>query len=98
MYQRQVKFKAFIGVDKSLPKGTFLAGRHVMTCCAEDVQFAGLLCVWKKAGALTTGMWATVTAQIKIEHNKAYKGEGPVLYVTDFSLAKAPEEEFVTFS
>ena len=69
-----------------------------MTCCAEDVQFAGALCVWKKAGALTTGMWAIVTAQIKIENNKVYKGEGPVLYVTDFRLAEAPEEEVVTFS
>ena len=95
---KTVKFKAFIGVDKSLPKETFLAGRHVMTCCAEDVQFAGALCVWKKAGALTTGMWAIVTAQIKIENNKLYKGEGPVLYVTDFRLAEAPEEEVVTFS
>ena len=71
-YGKTLKFKAFIGVDKSLPKGTFLAGRHVMTCCAEDVQFAGLLCVWKKAGALTTGLCATVTAQIQIDQKKSY--------------------------
>ena len=95
---KTVRFKCRALKRKKIPAGCFIVGRHVMTCCAEDVQFAGLLCVWKKAGALTTGMWATVTAQIKIEHNKAYKGEGPVLYVTDFSLAKAPEEELVTFS
>ncbi len=57
-------------------------------CSLRDCSAFG-----RRRGALTTGMWATVTAQIKIEHNKAYKGEGPVLYVTDFSLAKAPKKK-----
>lgn len=95
---KTVKFKAFLGVDEQMPKGTFVAGRHVMTCCADDVRFAGVLCIWKKANTIMTGSWAVVTAKIAVEKNKAYQGEGPVLYVSDFRFTEAPEEKLVTFS
>lgn len=95
---KRVKFKAFLGNDKSLPKDAFLAGRHVMACCAEDIQFAGLLCYWKKAQTVATGTWAVIEADISMEKNKVYKAEGPVLRVTDLEFCSAPEEEVVTYS
>ncbi|MFR3344876.1 MAG: hypothetical protein ACLTS6_13175 [Anaerobutyricum sp.] len=28
-----------------MPKGTFVPGRHAMTCCADDIQFIGYLAI-----------------------------------------------------
>lgn len=37
-----VKGRSVIGGE--LPENFFIFGRHVMTCCVEDIQFAGLVC------------------------------------------------------
>ena len=46
---KTVKFKCRALKRGKLPKGCFVVGRHVMTCCVEDIQFAGLVCQWDKA-------------------------------------------------
>ena len=38
-----VRFKCRYLKRKKVPAGNFIVGRHVMTCCAEDIQFAGLI-------------------------------------------------------
>lgn len=95
---KRVKFKAFLGNDKSLPKESFLAGRHVMACCADDIQFAGVLCYWKKAAIVETGSWGIIEADVSIEKNKVYKAEGPVLKILSLEFCEAPEEQVVTYS
>ena len=58
---KTVKFKGIIARDKKLGDSTFVAGRHVMTCCAEDVQYAGLIaecetpCMSLKTGGIGKG-------------------------------------------
>ena len=42
--------------------------------------------------------WVTVTAQIRVEERKQYKGLGPVLYAMSIEPASEPEEEVVTFN
>lgn len=95
---KTVRFKGFLGHDPSLPRDTFVAGRHVMACCAEDVQYAGILCVWKKAKDVENASWGIVEAKIKIEKNKVYSGPGPVLYVNSVTPAAEPEQVVVTFT
>ena len=77
----------------------FLIGRHVMTCCTEDIQFAGLVCCWDKDKINTLGkdQWVTVTATIHRKFHPAYGGKGPVLTATDVIAAKAPEPQVATF-
>ena len=41
---KTVRFKAKTLKRKRLPPKTFVIGRHVMTCCVEDIQFAALVC------------------------------------------------------
>ena len=41
---KTVRFRCRALQRKKLPPHTFVAGRHVMTCCVEDIQFAGLVC------------------------------------------------------
>lgn len=95
---KHVRFKAFLGNDSSLPKNSFLAGRHVMACCADDVQFAGLLCYWMKSNTVSTGNWAVVEGKISVERTKVYQGPGPVIYVEKFDFCDEPEEKIVSFT
>lgn len=95
---KTVKFKAIIAKDKKLGDSTFVAGRHVMTCCAEDVQYAGLVSECETPClSLKTGDWIMVTATVSVEKHKAYKGVGPVLRVKEYAATTEPAEKVVTF-
>ncbi|MCQ2558691.1 MAG: GTPase [Oscillospiraceae bacterium] len=86
---------------KKLPANTFVAGRHVMTCCADDIQFAGLVCQWEKgnekAAAIADSSWIRLTASIHFKFNKAYGKKGPVLTYIDSVNCAAPAQEVATF-
>ena len=92
-----VKFKALVANDPRLPKNSTVLGRHVMTCCADDIQYAGAIAILPDGKALKTREWVTVTAEIKIEKNKLYRDKGPVLYVKSTEFAVPPKQEVATF-
>lgn len=94
---KTLKFKGLVAADGKLPKDTFVIGRHIMTCCADDIQYGGLIAVWDGASGLKTRDWITVTATLEFEYNKGYRGKGPVLHVVSAEPAQAPEEQVVTF-
>ena len=85
-----------------LPKGCFVPGRHAMTCCADDIQFIGYLCHTNHAKSSTikslkNKMWVNLTAEVRIEYNKEYGEEGPVLCAKRVEAAEPPVDELVYF-
>ena len=94
---KKVKFKGLMAKNSRAGELTMLGGRHVMTCCADDIQYCGLACVFKKKPALATGDWAIIEGTVKIEKNSLYKTAGPVVYVDSYSLTSAPRQEVATF-
>ncbi len=92
-----VKFKGLSAKDKKMEPNEFVTGRHVMTCCADDIQYAGLMCKCSSNCIVKTGDWLNITAEIVIEYNKAYRSKGPVLKVSEYSLTSEPQEKIVTF-
>lgn len=92
-----VKFKGIIANDPRLPANSTVIGRHVMTCCVDDIQYSGMICVFKEAKKLKTRDWITVKGTVKIEANKLYRGKGPVLYVEETEFAVQPKQEVATF-
>ena len=90
-----VKLRAL--TRKKLPAGTFIVGRHIMTCCVQDTQFAALVCQWDKADTVTNDSWMTLTAQIHFKFNRAYGKKGPVLTYISAQSADAPENPVATF-
>ena len=90
---KTIKFKGIVARDGA----TVLAGRHVMTCCADDIEYHPLVCVFEKTPNLKTRDWVTLTGKIKVEKHKLYRGEGPVLYVTATEFAVPPAQEVATF-
>ena len=94
---KTVKVKGLVATDPRLPKNAVIIGRHIMTCCADDIQYSGLVCIFKEAPRLKTRDWVTVKGTIKIETNKLYRQAGPVLYVEATEFAVKPQQEVATF-
>ncbi len=92
-----VRFKAITANSSRLPKGTFVVGRQLMTCCVEDIQMAGLACE-KPGKKPEPKQWLTITAKIDIAKSSAYGSKiGPVMHVMSIEPAEAPEQEIATF-
>lgn len=98
---KKVKFKGIVARDPRLGKGSFIVGRHVMTCCADDIQFSGLIALYEtKNGAdvpIANRDWIVAEGEIRIEKHKLYKNKGPVLYVTSYAATSRPTQEVCTF-
>ncbi|MGF6375831.1 G3E family GTPase [Clostridiales Family XIII bacterium PM5-7] len=95
---KSVKVKGRTVVGGGLPDDKFVFGRHLMTCCVEDIQFAGLVCKWtSEAAKLEHGGWYTIFAEIKVEQDPVYGEVGPVLYCTKVEKASEARPEVAQF-
>lgn len=94
---KTVRFSCRALVRKKLPAGSFIVGRHIMTCCVEDIQFAGLVCQWENADSVRDDTWLRLTAKINFKFSRAYGKKGPVLTYVDAEAIDAPEQPVATF-
>lgn len=94
---KTVRFKCRALKRSKMPANTFIVGRHVMTCCVEDIQFAALVCQWDKADSVQDDSWMVLTAKLNFKFNKAYGRKGPVLSYVSHELCEAPEQPVATF-
>ena len=91
----QVKMRALS--RKKVPEGCFITGRHMMTCCVEDIQFAALVCEYPKAKEIKDDSWIMLTAKIHFAFHKAYHNRGPVLSYVNHEYCDAPDPEVASF-
>ena len=94
---KKVRFKAKTLKRKRLPPKTFVIGRHVMTCCVEDIQFAALVCNWDKADTVKDEGWMILTAKVNFKFSMAYGRKGPVLTYLSHEECEPPAEAVATF-
>ncbi len=94
---KTVRFKCRALVRKKLPSGSFVVGRHVMTCCVEDIQFAALVCQWDKADTVKDDTWMILTAKINFKFHRAYSKKGPVLSYISSESCPEPKQAVATF-
>ena len=94
---KTVTFKGQVVVDRSITANCFIVGRPLMTCCVDDIRFAGLVCEWKGAATLSSRDWVTVTATISVRKHECYGRIGPVLQGISVEMAEAPLEEVASF-
>lgn len=92
-----LKFKGIAGREKQLGDKAFIFGRHVMTCCEEDISFRGLICKTKEKAEIKNREWAVITAKLVIAEHKVYGGEGPILIVQKIEKAEKPDPEVASF-
>ena len=94
---KTVRFKGIVATDNSLPKSHYAIGRHIMTCCADDIAYRGVVAKGMGSLNLKTRDWVTVEGKLSVEYSKLYRAEGPVITVEKIERAEKPQEEVATF-
>ena len=94
---KTVRFKCRALVRKKMPPHSFIVGRHVMTCCVQDIQFAALVCQWDKAETIQDDTWIMLTAKLNFKFHRAYSKKGPVLTYIESEPCEQPEQPVATF-
>lgn len=84
--------------DGKLKRGVIVPGRFAMTCCVEDITFLGMMCKTGMENTPEHRSWIDLTARIKVEYAREYKGKGPILYPIEMKPAEKPQDELVYFS
>lgn len=94
---KTVKFKGISATDPRFPDKTCALGRHIMTCCADDIQYCGLVSKVKDISIVENACWYIVTAEIDIRFSRLYGKKGPVFNVKELIKSTPPEEQVATF-
>lgn len=94
---KTVRYKGLCANNMRMPKDTFLAGRHIMTCCEADIAYCPLVCKWDRAKSVRHKSWGIVEGTIHEKFSNIYGKKGPVLTVHSFEPAEQPSEPVATF-
>lgn len=94
---KTVCFKGQVVIDGSIPKNCFIVGRPMMTCCADDIRFAGLVCEWGSVSSLSSRDWVEITAKISVRKHECYGRIGPVLSGINVQKTEPLEQEVASF-
>ena len=94
---KKVKFRGICAYDSRMSDNTFIAGRHVMTCCIDDVEYSPIVCICKNKHTIKSRDWVMITGTVKVEYCKFYKGKGPVIHIDEIAMTSAPSQELATF-
>ena len=94
---KTVKFKGLIARDRKIPDDELAIGRHIMTCCVEDIQYGGVVCKLKNAPDYKTHDWAIIKGKINLEKNKLYRSIGPVITIEEIERCEPLEDSVATF-
>ena len=99
---KEIHMKAIVCKPPEFPKGLIIPGRCAMTCCADDIQFLGIMCKMEHVKSSTMKSvknrdWIMLTAKIVCEYNEEYEGKGPVLYAERIEKAEKPEDDLIYF-
>ena len=99
MESYDTKKVTFIGQATKNPKlkaDEFVIGRQIMTCCADDITYSGLLC--ENGGKnVKKGEWYRINAYISVKNCPLYGKVGPVLVGVKAEPCDPPAEIVTTF-
>ena len=96
-YGKTLHFKGRSLLGGGLGDDEFVIGRHIMTCCVEDIQFGGLVAKYPESQSLEHGGWVDMVAEVRREYSKMYESVGPVFHVISVEKCEPLEEEVATF-
>lgn len=92
-----VKYLGMVANQPEMPKNYIAVGRHIMTCCADDIAYNGLACKMSDTTSYKTYDWVEIVGKLKIEECPLYNGKGPVIYPLSITPADEPEEAVATY-
>ena len=94
---KTVKMNLLVATRGRMPKDTFVAGRQMIMCCANDVQFAAFAFRYDKIGELKHAQWYRIRATIEVRFSAVYGKKGPVFKVDSIAPTQEPKEPVATF-
>lgn len=94
---KTVEMNLLVATKGRMPKETFVAGRQLMQCCANDVQFAAFAFRYPKVSELQHAQWYRIQASIEVRFSPVYGKKGPVFNVKSIRPASEPEEPIAAF-
>lgn len=89
---KTVAFKGLIARDNKMKPNELAIGRHIMTCCVDDIQYGGLVAIYEKASFYKTHDWACVKGTIRLGKNPLYRGTGPILGIESITRCSPLDE------
>ena len=94
---KTVEMNLLVATRGRMPKDTFVAGRQMIMCCANDVQFAAFAFRYDKVGELKHAQWYRIRATIEVRFSAVYGKKGPVFKVDSITPTQEPQEPVATF-
>ena len=94
---KTVHFKGIAAADARLPEKNIVLGRHIMTCCEDDIAYSGVACVLPEKLDVKTRDWLEITAKIEFKKHYVYRGKGPVLMVSEVKRCEPIEQALAVF-
>lgn len=94
---KTVEYNIQVARKGRMPKDTFVGGRQLMQCCANDIQFAAFAFKYAKSEELVHTGWYRVRATIEVRFSPIYGKKGPVFNVISITPTSEPAEPVATF-
>lgn len=96
---KEIRFKARYCASAKPHQKYFVPGRHIMTCCEDDIQFLGFICYYEmEEMPFKHGDWVKVAVSFDYGPCKMYGEEGPILQLVHIEKGEKPEQELVAFT
>ncbi len=92
-----VEFNAMAVVIDRMPKNTFIAGRLVMTCCADDIQLFGHLCNSFLDKDIKDRDWVHIVCKVNYQYSEEYQEEEAVLTPIEITKIEEIKEPILNF-
>ena len=85
IWTREIEFTAKYCASAESGSKYFVPGRHIMTCCEEDIQFLGFVCYFEGNIDFKHEDWIRVNVKFDYRYCDMYGEEGPVLKLLSIS-------------
>lgn len=95
---RLVQFTAQVFNSSKLPKGSFIIGRKIMNCCADDIQLCGYLVKSKLGMQLDDNSWVKIKARANYEFSKEYNEEELMLNPLTIEIVDVDKEDILNLT
>jgi len=82
---------------EGMPNNCYVFGRHVMTCCADDIGGIGFLCQYRNEPPKTND-WIMVEAKAEKSFSPLHNCDAIILIEQKVTPTGAPKEELVYFN
>lgn len=95
--KKTVRFKGLAVKNETFPPNIFAIGRHIMTCCIDDIQYSWIAAQYGRKFEPHKDHWVTVTGAIEVRFNQMEGVFVPMLHITKLTDAEPPEQPVATF-